>query len=410
MEAQLDIQAYLEQGKQALAQGQGREAAIAYAHAAQIEPENPMVHLGLAEANLALNSTRVVIMASKRVLELQPDGGPESSLAQSLLDLLERRYERAMQHVDEAISKDPGNAYAHALRSYLFRLQGQTYDAGLSRSRAARLSFGGRFENCFPPIEEQARVASGTSYETPSLPNMPDQTNPTPNRAREQEQVPSWNTNNNTVMRRQMIRTRFALSRYPNLITMSLIVINVVVFLISVLLSGGNFLSISSDVAIAMGGQYNALVLQGQVWRIFTAMFLHEGILHIGLNMLTLYFIGTAVEITYGKLRYLGIYLISGIVGGIVTLFLMGPNVLAVGASGAIFGVFGALGVFYIVNRSALGAYGRGAIGNWLFWLGLNLFFGFSTPGIGIWDHIGGLIAGMIIAFILAPRHRRKAY
>ena len=94
--------------------------------------------------------------------------------------------------------------------------------------------------------------------------------------------------------------------------------------------------------------------------------------------------IGVAVEVFYGKWRYLVIYLGSGIVGGIVTYFLMPPGTLAAGASGAIFGVFGALGVFYIANRQALGRYGSGAIMNWLFWLGLNLVFGFSTPGIGI--------------------------
>ncbi len=114
MEAQTDIQDYLERGKQALAQGQGREAAIAFAHAAQIEPDNPLVHLGLAEANLALGSYGVVQMACHKVQELQPGGGIESSLAQALLDLLDRRYDRALQDLDPVISQDPANAYAHA--------------------------------------------------------------------------------------------------------------------------------------------------------------------------------------------------------------------------------------------------------------------------------------------------------
>ena len=124
--------------------------------------------------------------------------------------------------------------------------------------------------------------------------------------------------------------------------------------------------------------------------------------------MLTLFLIGGVVEMVYGKWRYLLIYLGSGIAGGIVFYFVQ-PGASAAGASGAIFGVFGALGVFYIMNRQALGRYGAGAITNWLFWLGLNLVFGFSVPGIGIWDHIGGLIAGMIIAFLLMPRSRRRA-
>jgi len=110
------------------------------------------------------------------------------------------------------------------------------------------------------------------------------------------------------------------------------------------------------------------------------------------------------VEMIYGKWRYLVIYLVSGILGGISFLFLS-PGSPAVGASGAIFGVFGALGVFYIMNRRALG---QGAIANWLLWLALNLVIGFM-PGssIAIWGHIGGLIGGMILAFLLAPKYGR---
>src|SRR2546421_13045163 len=104
----------MDRGKQALAQGQGREAAIAYAHAAQIEPDNPRVHLGLAEANLALGSYGVVYMACRKVQELQPGGGGESTMAQALLNLLDRRYGRSLQECDSTISQDPGNGYAHA--------------------------------------------------------------------------------------------------------------------------------------------------------------------------------------------------------------------------------------------------------------------------------------------------------
>src|SRR5258708_36786682 len=105
LEAQTDVQTYLERGKQALAQGQGREAAIAYAHGAQMEPDNPMVHLGLAEANLALGSYGVVQMACRRVQELQPAGGLEAQSAQALLDLLDRRNNRALQNVSAVISQ-----------------------------------------------------------------------------------------------------------------------------------------------------------------------------------------------------------------------------------------------------------------------------------------------------------------
>ncbi len=417
MEAQTDVQTYLERGKQALAQGQGRDAAIAYAHAAQIEPANPMVHLGLAEANLALGSYGVVYMACRKVLELQPQGGVESDMAKALLDLLDRRYDRAMQDLETVINEDPGNAYAHAMRAYLLRISGQSYDAGLARARAARLSFGGHFDNIFPPIESTTTPAYNA---IPAQSNVTDQARPngqivegSPANISEQESIPTWSQNRN--MQRQMVRTRFWMSQHPRFVTNILIAINVAIYVILVVLSMtigaglGQLGAIDTNLIVLAGGQLNSLVAQGQVWRIFTAMFLHFNLLHIGLNMLSLFLIGGVVEMVFGKWRYLLIYLGSGIVGGILTFYVSPLNTLAAGASGAIFGVFGALGVFYILNRQALGRYGAGAITNWLFWLGLNLVFGFSQPGIGIWDHIGGLVAGMIIAVLLMPRARRRA-
>lgn len=411
LEAQTDVQTYLERGKQALAQGQGRDAAIAYAHAAQLEPDNPVVHLGLAEANLALGSYGVVYMACRKVQELQPQGGVESSMAQALLDLLDRRYERALQDLETVISEDPGNAYAHAMRAYLLRITGHEYDAGLARSRAARLSYGGHFENDFPPVEP-----TNAAGNTPPQPNVIDQPHGqmaggSGGPRLEQEPVPAWSRPG--TMQRQVVRTRFWMSQNPRFVTNILIAINVAVYVILLLVSAsagagfGSLASINGEVLYNAGAQVNPLVAQGQVWRIFTAMFLHLNLLHIGLNMFTLFLIGGVVELFYGKWRYLLIYLGSGIVGGIVYYFIQ-PTGASVGASGAIFGVFGALGVFYIVNRQALGQYGRGAITNWLFWLGLNLVFGFSVTGINIWDHIGGLVAGMIIAALLMPRLRRR--
>jgi membrane associated rhomboid family serine protease len=307
-----------------------------------------------------------------------------------------------LQDLDPVISQDPGNAYAHALRAYLLRLNGQDYDAGLESSRAARLSYGGRFENCFPPAEPL--YTAGYSGAGSGLNNQVDQ-NAAGGPRSEREAVPTWSRPNG--MQRQMIRTRFALSQNPRLVTNALIGINVAVYVVLAILSQ-SFIQIDLNTLVNAGAQVNLLVSQGQYWRIFTAMFLHFSIAHIGLNMLSLFFIGPAVEAFYGKWRYLVIYLVSGLAGGILTFFISPPQTIAAGASGAIFGVFGALGIFYIVNRQALGAYGRGAITNWLFWIAINLVYGFAVPGIGIWDHIGGLLIGMVVAFLLMPRLRRR--
>ncbi|GCE27143.1 hypothetical protein KDA_26270 [Dictyobacter alpinus] len=398
MEAQTELQNYLEQGREALAQGKGREAAIAYAHGAQLETQNPQVHLGLAEANLALGNYGVVQMACKRVQELQPGGGTEGWTAQALLELLDHRYDRALQSVDKAIENDPGVGYLHALRSYLLRANGQDYDANLARARATRLSYGGRFENCFPALEKPSMAATASTASAATGIGADSTPGPDTRSQTTRNTASSWPQSE--TMRRQVVRTRFALSKYPNIITISLILINILIYL---------WMTINPAVFI-FGAQDNASILNnGEYWRLFTAMFLHDptNIYHIALNMLSLYFVGQGVEIIYGKWRYLAIYLGSGILGGITFLFLS-PGGVAVGASGAIFGIFGAIGIFYLINRRAMGRAGTGAIGQWMFWLALNLIFGF-TPGsnIAVWAHIGGLIGGMILAFLLMPRSRR---
>lgn len=408
MEAQSELQAFLDQGKQELAQGHGREAAIAYAHGAQLENDNPAVHLGLAEANLALGNYGVVQMACRKVQELQPQGGVEGWTAQALLDLLDHRYERALQSVDKVIEIDPSHGYTHALRSYLLRALGQDYDANLARARATRLSYGGRYENCFPPLEP--KVLTGYPAINPAT-QAPASNQTSNGQAQIQEQAPrpalrpdNPGSSRPNAMQRQVIRTRFALSRYPGLVTNILIAINVIVYVASTISQQNNpYHNIAT-----WGAQYNLLVAEGQYYRIFTAMFLHAGIFHIFVNMFSLLMVGRAVEIFFGKWRYLVIYLLSGIAGG-VTFYFLSPGDIAVGASGAIFGVFGALGVFYIMNRRMMGSGGQSIILQWGFILVLNLVLGITPgSGIAIWGHIGGLVMGMILAYLLMPRTRRS--
>jgi membrane associated rhomboid family serine protease len=422
VEAKTDVQSYLEQGKQALAQGQGREAAIAYAHAAQIEADNPMVHLGLAEANLALGNYGVAQMACRRVQELQPDGGIEGMTAQAILDLLDRRYERALQYADAVIAQDPGIPYVHALRSYLLRAQGQDYDANLARARAARLSYGGRFDGVFPALESHyssSYIAHASAPSAPDNPASEAKSLASPSKA-ERESVPTWSRPNN--IQRQMVRTRFFMNRYPGLITYIIIAINFIVYLGVALLAfrsgiGQAYLVGTNDPVVGhelfvllekCGMQDPTLILQGgQYWRILTAMFLHESLIHVALNMLSLFFIGRVVEILYGSWRYLLIYFLGGIGAGLTALFIAPTDVA--GASGAIFAVFGALGMFYFLNRHSLGMYSRGAISNWVFWLVLNLVWGFSAGDVSMTAHIGGLVIGLILGWLLLPKMGRHS-
>lgn len=395
MEAQTDITTYLEQGKQALAQGQGREAAIAYAHGAQIEPDNPLVHLGLAEANLALGSQSVVMMACRKTQELALDG-PAHHLAQALLDLLDRRYPSALEQVDTAIKDDPANAYAHALRSYLLRATNQTYDAGLARARASRLSFGGTFENCFPPLEPlytNGYQNQPTTF-TPPLATPPAESaepaSYTQKQYQQQEQIPAW-TNN--ARQRQMVRARFWLSRYPRILTYILMALTALGYLLFLLFH-------ESDLFISL--------LQNDVARIFFSIFIPADPIQLGFNVLSLFFVGSTVEMLYGKWRYLAIYLVAGVVGNILLyMFVSGPGFYALGASSAIFGAFGAFGSFFIVNRRALGPIANSMIYQWIFWLVLNLVFTVYGGGIGLASMIGGLVAGFVLGILLLPPLRR---
>jgi membrane associated rhomboid family serine protease len=135
-------------------------------------------------------------------------------------------------------------------------------------------------------------------------------------------------------------------------------------------------------------------VAGGEWWRLLSSMFLHFGIWHIGFNMWALLVIGSPLEQLLGRVRYLALYLLSGIGGGILS-FATGPLFeYAAGASGAIFGLFGA---FYVVNRR------RGLeTGPIVFLIAINLVFSFTFASIDWRGHVGGLVTGAAVAFVLA--------
>jgi membrane associated rhomboid family serine protease len=392
VEAQTDLQSYLEQGRLALAQGQGREAAIAYAHGAQLEPNDPAIHLGLAEANLALGDYAIVRMACNKVIELQPHNGIEAKIAQALLDLLDHRYERALQNVDAVISEDPSFAYVHALRSYLLRANGQDYDANLARARATRLSYGGRFDKCFPALE--APSTSSHDYITQEQPyNRQDGA-----KLAEQETIPSWSRLN--AGRRQMMRTRFFLNQNPGFVTNVIIAVNIVLYLL---------VQIMPSLYDVLGYPVKA----GEYWRLVTGVFLYppgdmgSTLLPFLISMLSLFFIGRGVEIFYGQARYVTIYLLTAIASSTIC-YLLFQNGMGLFPGGAVLGIFGAIGVFYIANRRSLGTFGTSAIMNWAFWLILNLAIAGSNSIGAVMIELICLAVSMVIAFLLLPRSRGR--
>ncbi len=183
-------------------------------------------------------------------------------------------------------------------------------------------------------------------------------------------------------------------------VTIGLVVVNVIVFLISHE-GSASFLDKWGLVpaCVAQGGIIPACTQQGgQVYRLFTSPFLHLGFTHIGLNMLSLVVIGIPVEAALGRLRYLALYAAAALGGSVVYYLVAPPNSLAVGASGAIFGVFGA---YFVVARWR-GLQSRGIAGL----IAINLVYGFVVPNIGWQAHIGGLVIGVALAlgFVAAER------
>ncbi len=161
------------------------------------------------------------------------------------------------------------------------------------------------------------------------------------------------------------------------------------------------------DAAEMRGGLIPSYVLAGQWWRIFTSAFLHADLMHIAFNMFALYQVGTFVEMIYGAPRMAIIYAFAALGGGIAVVY-FAPDVPTIGASGAIFGLFGALAVAGL----RLGQPGRAILQQSTGIIVINLIISFF-PGsnISYQDHIGGLIAGTICGLLLfrIPRPRAAA-
>jgi len=184
-------------------------------------------------------------------------------------------------------------------------------------------------------------------------------------------------------------------------VTYGIIAVNTVVYLFSALFSG-SIVDMDMHVLVDMGALYGPLVvLKGEWWRLFTAMFLHGGMTHILMNMVSLYIIGQGMEMYFSAKSYLSIYLFSGLIGGLASLYIH-PQSVGIGASGAIFGVFGALAGFFIAHRKYLGAHTKAFMKEFTVIVVINLIFGLSIPAVDVSAHIAGLIVGFISGFLLS--------
>jgi membrane associated rhomboid family serine protease len=205
-------------------------------------------------------------------------------------------------------------------------------------------------------------------------------------------------------------------------VTYALLGFNLGVYVVMTLVAGGNFAAhfisgVDPETLIAFGAKTNELLTQrGEWFRFVTPIFIHGGLLHIVFNSYALYMVGPQVERLYGSARYALIYLLAGI-GGVIGSYLGGvwlgrdPTIPSVGASGAIFGLFGVLAVFGYKYRHELPPAFRRSFGAGVLpVIAVNLLIGFSVPVIDNAAHIGGLLVGALLALLIpyvAPGRER---
>lgn len=157
-----------------------------------------------------------------------------------------------------------------------------------------------------------------------------------------------------------------------------------------------------SNVLIAFGAKENDLINQGQYWRFVTPIFLHANLLHIGLNMLNFAVLGVFIERLIGHMRFLLIYLVTGVISILASYYFM-PQEVSVGASGAIFGLVGAYSIFVFIHRRAFHNGGIPALLWLVFVIVGNLSIGLFVPNIDNYAHVGGLLSGCLLGWWFTP-------
>jgi rhomboid protease GluP len=152
---------------------------------------------------------------------------------------------------------------------------------------------------------------------------------------------------------------------------------------------------------LILGALVPEFVAEGESWRLLTSALLHSGFAHLLLNMISLYFLGSFAEVSFGRGRFLALFFISGIAGGLAYLYFGSFTAPAVGASGAIFGLLG--GVFGYAIRRGTFSLQNPIISQLLILTAINLFLGATIPNVSNTAHIGGLLGGLVYGWLFAP-------
>ena len=187
-------------------------------------------------------------------------------------------------------------------------------------------------------------------------------------------------------------KTEKIFSMKEPVVTYAIMVVCIFLYLFIAFTGSSNIIDINVNDLVEFGGNVGSLVKSGEYFRLFSSIFLHGSILHLACNMYSMYVIGPQLESFYGKLKYLYIFILSGISGSLLSLAFNPGNIVSVGASGAIFGILGSLCYFGYHYRVYLGNALKSQI---LPIIVLNLMLGFMVNGIDNFAHIGGLVGGI---------------
>lgn len=192
-------------------------------------------------------------------------------------------------------------------------------------------------------------------------------------------------------------------------VTYLLITINVIIF-VAMLFAGAGFLHSGNNIQLSWGANFAPATQDGQWWRLISAMFLHFGIIHLLLNSFALWDVGQLTERMYGAWRFLGVYFVAGLCGNVLSLVIQGNQAISGGASGAIFGLYGALLIFLWRERHFLNPQEfKWFFGGGLLFSCVIIVLGFLIPGIDNAAHIGGFIAGSLASIMFVkPMNARK--
>ena len=174
---------------------------------------------------------------------------------------------------------------------------------------------------------------------------------------------------------------------YP--VVSTLIAVNLILYVLTLLPGIGTILWKN-------GIQVNYLVLTGEWWRIFSAIFLHAGFMHVLFNMFSLYLFGPELERIAGKARFTTIYLISGIVGNVATYLFYDISYASLGASGAVFGIFGAFGALVYYTRRTMPMLRKLILPIII----ISVIMTFLQSNVNIYAHLGGLVTGFLLGLV----------